>query len=385
MRGSPLLADDNRGNDGQANHRSREVAGAGRAGDACSPGGHGARPPRRQHHGIREAVQRENRQRRRHGDARRRDDLQGPHLHVCDQDAACSGLAQEGSGHREGLGDLQPGEGRQGHARSAQEDRRAEDAGPERDRSRRRDQHDRGYGAFYGPRGGGLMRTHGKKYRAAVATIEPRKLYAPAVAVEQVKQTAYAKFDESVDVAVRLGVDPKHADQIVRGTVSMPHGTGKTIRVLVIAQGEKIKEAEAAGADFVGVEYVQKIKEGWMDTDVIVATPDVMGQLGALGKILGPRGLMPNPKAGTVTTDVTKAVKELKAGKIEFRVDKSGIVHAPIGKRSFAPEALEQNLHAFMEAVVRAKPAAAKGHYIRSVTLSSTMGPGVPVDQAGFA
>jgi len=229
------------------------------------------------------------------------------------------------------------------------------------------------------------MSGHGKKYRAAVATLEPRRLHAPREAVEKVKAAAYAGFNESVDVAVRLGVDPKHADQIVRGTVSLPNGTGKQIRVLVIAQGDRAKEAEAAGADFVGVEYVQKIKDGWLDADVIVATPDVMGQLGPLGKVLGPRGLMPNPKAGTVTMDVAKAVTELKAGKIEFRVDKSGIVHAPIGKRSFAPEALEQNLLAFMEAVVRAKPAAAKGHYIRSVTLSSTMGPGVPVDPAGFA
>jgi len=229
------------------------------------------------------------------------------------------------------------------------------------------------------------MSGHGKKYRAAVATLEPRRLHAPREAVEKVKAAAYAGFNESVDVAVRLGVDPKHADQIVRGTVSLPNGTGKQIRVLVIAQGDRAKEAEAAGADFVGVEYVQKIKDGWLDADVIVATPDVMGQLGPLGKVLGPRGLMPNPKAGTVTMDVAKAVTELKAGKIEFRVDKSGIVHAPIGKRSFAPEELDQNLHAFMEAVVRAKPAAAKGHYIRSVTLSSTMGPGVPVDPAGFA
>ncbi len=229
------------------------------------------------------------------------------------------------------------------------------------------------------------MSGHGKKYRAAVATLEPRRLHAPREAVEKVKAAAYAGFNESVDVAVRLGVDPKHADQIVRGTVSLPKGTGKHIRVLVIAQGDRAKEAEAAGADFVGVEYVQKIKDGWLDTDVIVATPDVMGQLGPLGKVLGPRGLMPNPKAGTVTMDVAKAVKELKAGKIEFRVDKSGIVHAPIGKRSFAPEALDQNLHAFMEAVVRAKPAAAKGHYIRSVTVSTTMGPGVPVDPAGYA
>jgi large subunit ribosomal protein L1 len=228
------------------------------------------------------------------------------------------------------------------------------------------------------------MRVHGKQYRAAAATLEPQKLYAARDAVDRVKAAAFAKFDESVDVAVRLGVDPKHADQIVRGTVSLPHGTGKKVRVLVIAQGEKAKEAEAAGADLVGMEYIQKIKDGWLDTDVIVATPDVMGQLGPLGKVLGPRGLMPNPKAGTVTMDVAKAVKELKAGKIEFRVDKSGIVHAPIGKKSFAPEHLANNLHAFMEAIVKARPSAAKGHYIRSVTVSSTMGPGVPVDPAGY-
>ena len=228
------------------------------------------------------------------------------------------------------------------------------------------------------------MRAPGKQYRAAVATLEPRKLYGAREAVERVKTAAYAKFDESVDIAVRLGVDPKHADQIVRGTVVLPHGTGKNVRVLVIAQGEKVKEAQAAGADFVGVEYIQKIKDGWLDCDVIVATPDVMGQLGPLGKVLGPRGLMPNPKAGTVTMDVTKAVKELKAGKIEFRVDKSGIIHAPIGKKSFAAEALAENLQTFMEAIVRARPAAAKGHYVRSVTVSSTMGPGVPLDPAGY-
>ena len=228
------------------------------------------------------------------------------------------------------------------------------------------------------------MRVHGKQYRTALATLEPQKLYSEREAVDRVKAAAFAKFDESVDVAVRLGVDPKHADQIVRGTVSLPHGTGKTVRVLVIAQGEKAKEAEAAGADLVGIEYIQKIKDGWLDTDVIVATPDVMGQLGPLGKVLGPRGLMPNPKAGTVTMDVAKAVKELKAGKIEFRVDKSGIVHAPIGKKSFAPERLAENLHAFLEAIVKARPSAAKGHYVRSVMVSSTMGPGVPVDPAGY-
>jgi large subunit ribosomal protein L1 len=228
------------------------------------------------------------------------------------------------------------------------------------------------------------MRTHGKKYRAAAATLAPRELYGPRVAVDRVKAAAYATFDESVDIAVRLGVDPKHADQVVRGTVSLPHGTGKKVRVLVIAQGEKAKEAEAAGADAVGIEYIQKIKDGWLDCDVIVATPDVMGQLAPLGRVLGPRGLMPNPKAGTVTMDVARAVKDLRGGKIEFRVDKSGIVHAPLGKKSFAPEALAENLQAFMDAIVRAKPAAAKGHYVRSVTVSSTMGPGVPVDPAGY-
>jgi large subunit ribosomal protein L1 len=227
------------------------------------------------------------------------------------------------------------------------------------------------------------MRTHGKRFTTAAATLE-RRFYPAREAVEQVKKAAFAKFDESVDVAVRLGVDPKHADQIVRGTVSLPNGTGKTVRVLAITAGDKAKEAEAAGADFVGTDYIQKIKDGWLDCDVIVATPDVMGQLGALGKILGPRGLMPNPKAGTVTMDVGRAVKELKAGKIEFRVDKAGIVHAPIGKRSFTAEALEQNLQAFMDAIVRAKPAAAKGHYVRSVTVSSTMGPGVALDPTGY-
>jgi large subunit ribosomal protein L1 len=228
------------------------------------------------------------------------------------------------------------------------------------------------------------MRVHGKRYKAAAATVDRARFYPAKEAVEQVKTNATAKFDESVDVAVRLGVDPKHADQIVRGTVSLPNGTGKKIRVLAIAQGDKAKEAEAAGADFVGIEYIQKIKDGWLDTDVVVATPDVMGQLAPLGKTLGPRGLMPNPKAGTVTMDVGKAVKELKAGKIEFRVDKTGIIHAAIGKKSFTAQALEENLHAFMDAILRAKPSAAKGQYVKSVTVSSTMGPGVRLDPAGY-
>jgi large subunit ribosomal protein L1 len=224
----------------------------------------------------------------------------------------------------------------------------------------------------------------GKKYRAATAAIQRDRAYAPREAVEAMKQAAFAKFDETVDVAVRLGVDPRHADQIVRGTVVLPNGTGKKLRVLVLAQGDKAREAEAAGADFVGPEYIQKIKDGWLDVDVIIATPDVMGQVGPLGRVLGPRGLMPNPKSGTVTMDVSRAVKEAKAGKIEFRVDKTGNVHAVVGKVSFTVDQLAENLGAFMDAIMRAKPAAAKGHYLRSVTVSSTMGPGVRVDTAGY-
>jgi large subunit ribosomal protein L1 len=228
------------------------------------------------------------------------------------------------------------------------------------------------------------MPANGKKYRAAFAKVEAGHMYSVEQAVSLVKQTAYTKFDGTVDVAVRLGVDPRHADQVVRGTVVLPHGTGKSVKVLVIAQGDRAKEAEAAGADFVGIEYLQKLKDGWLECDVIVATPDVMGQLGALGRILGPRGLMPNPKAGTVTMDVTRAVKEIKAGKIEFRVDKTGNLHAPIGKVSFSEDQLAGNLHTFMDTVMKAKPSAAKGTYIRSATVSGTMGPGIKLDTAGY-
>jgi large subunit ribosomal protein L1 len=224
------------------------------------------------------------------------------------------------------------------------------------------------------------MRAHGKKFTAAAATITATQPYAARAALEAVKKAAFAKFDETVEVVVRLGVDPRHADQLVRGTVVLPAGTGKTVRVLVIAGGDKAKEAEAAGADFVGLEYIQKVKDGFLDFDVMIATPDQMGQVGQLGRVLGPRGLMPNPKTGTVTFDVTRAVKETKAGRIEFRVDKGGNLHVPIGKVSFAIESLEQNFTAFIEQVVRSKPSAAKGVYVRTVSVSSTMGPGVPVD-----
>jgi large subunit ribosomal protein L1 len=228
------------------------------------------------------------------------------------------------------------------------------------------------------------MRAHGKKYNAAAGKRSVSASYQPKAALELVKQLAFAKFDETVEVAVRLGVDPRHADQIVRGTVVLPAGTGKAVRVLVICVGDKVREAQEAGADFAGIEYVQKIKDGWLDFDVLIATPDQMGQLGQLGRVLGPRGLMPNPKAGTVTFDVAKAVRETKAGKIEFRVDKGGNVHAPIGKVSFALDALETNFTALLEQIVRSKPSAAKGVYVRNVSVSSSMGPGVSVDTTQY-
>jgi len=228
------------------------------------------------------------------------------------------------------------------------------------------------------------MRTHGKNYRKAVEGRDITAVVQPKQALEIIKTKAFAKFDETVDVAIRLGVDPRHADQIVRGTVVLPAGTGKSVRVLVIAVGDKAKEAEAAGADFVGTEYVAKIKEGWLDFDIMIATPDQMGQIGALGRVLGPRGLMPNPKAGTVTFDVTRAVKETKAGKIEFRVDKGGNIHAAIGKISFPLESLETNFQALMDTIVRSKPSASKGVYVKTVAVSSTMGPGVRVDTTPY-
>jgi large subunit ribosomal protein L1 len=224
------------------------------------------------------------------------------------------------------------------------------------------------------------MSKTGKRYAAARAGLPEGAKFAPDEAVKLVKSLAFAKFDETVDVAARLGVDPRQADQLVRGTVVLPHGTGKWVRVLVIAQGAKEAEAKAAGADFVGVEFIEKIQGGWLDFDVCVATPDLMGKVGPLGRVLGPRGLMPTPKAGTVTFDIGKAVKEIKSGKIEFRVDKSGNVHARIGKVSFTEEQLAANLGAFMDQIVRARPSGAKGTYLRTLTVSSTMGPGVAID-----
>ena len=226
------------------------------------------------------------------------------------------------------------------------------------------------------------MKQQSKRFRAVAKKVQPKN-YSIAEAVGIVKETASAKFSEAVDIAIRLGLDPKKADQALRGTVALPHGIGKAVRVLVIAKSPKDEEARAAGADHVGYkDYLEKIQQGWADVNVIIASPDVMGDLGKLGKILGPRGLMPNPKSGTVTVDVAKAVKEVKAGKIEFRVEKAGIVHATIGKANFEKEKLVENINLFLSTIMRLKPATAKGQYIKSIAISTTMGPGVHIDRA---
>jgi large subunit ribosomal protein L1 len=229
------------------------------------------------------------------------------------------------------------------------------------------------------------MRKPGRKQTEATKKVDRSRRYPLDEACSLVKTSSFAKFDESVDIAVRLGVNPKHADQMVRGALVLPHGVGKTVRVLVFAKGDKVAEAEAGGADMVGGEdLVAKVAGGFLDFDTVIATPDMMGQVGKLGRVLGPRGLMPNPKVGTVTFDVGKAVREAKAGKVEFRVEKAGIVHVPVGKVSFEPGKLTDNVKALMQALVKAKPSTAKGQYLRSITLSSTMGPGVRVDPAAF-
>ena len=225
------------------------------------------------------------------------------------------------------------------------------------------------------------MQKHGKKYREAVEKVDETRQYQPDEGVKLVKDVAFAKFDESVEIHIRTGVDPKHADQVVRGSAVLPAGTGRTQRVVAFAQGDAAREAEEAGADVVGAEdLVQRVQGGWTDFDVAVATPDMMGMVGRLGKILGPRGLMPNPRSGTVTPDVGRAIREIKGGRVEFRVDRSGVIHVPIGKVSFAEDKVMQNLGALVDAVVRAKPSGAKGQYIRSITIASTMGPGVDLD-----
>jgi large subunit ribosomal protein L1 len=230
------------------------------------------------------------------------------------------------------------------------------------------------------------MKKHGKKYRAALEKLEPGRKYDLATGVAKVKEIAFAKFDETVELTVWLGVDPRKADQLVRGTIVLPHGLGKSKTVLVIAQGDKLREAEESGADIVGGEdVVNRIKGGWTDFDAVIATPDMMRLVGGLGKILGPRGLMPNPKTGTVTFDVANAVRETKAGKVEYRVDKTGVIHVGVGKISFENDKLRENAKALLDAVVKAKPATAKGKYVKKVNLASTMSPGVLLDEAAYA
>ena len=230
------------------------------------------------------------------------------------------------------------------------------------------------------------MKQHGKKYRAALEKIEPGRKYNLETAITKIKEIAFAKFDETVELTMWLGVDPRKADQLVRGTIVLPHGLGKSKTVLVIAQGDKIREAEEAGADIVGGEdIVTRIKGGWTEFDAVIATPDMMRLVGALGKILGPRGLMPNPKTGTVTFDVATAIKETKAGKVEYRVDKTGVIHVGVGKVSFEPDKLRDNTKALLDAVVKAKPSTAKGKYVKKVNLAATMSPGVLLDEALYA
>jgi large subunit ribosomal protein L1 len=227
------------------------------------------------------------------------------------------------------------------------------------------------------------MAKHGKKYRSAAEKIDALKLYEPAEGVKLVKGTAFAKFDESVELHIRTGLDPRHADQVVRGSAVLPAGTGRTQRVVAFAQGDKAREAEAAGADIVGADdLVQRIQAGWTDFDVAVATPDMMGAVGRLGKVLGPRGLMPNPRSGTVTPDIGRAIREIKGGRVEFRLDKSGVIHVPVGKVSFNEDKLMQNIGALVDAVVRAKPSGSKGTYLRTFNIAATMGPGVSLDPA---
>lgn len=223
---------------------------------------------------------------------------------------------------------------------------------------------------------------HGKRYASAVTRVDPAKAYPLDEAVSLVKRHATAKFDETVEVAIRLGVDPRHADQMIRGAVALPHGTGKQIRVLVLTRGEKQKEAQDAGADYVGSdEYIERIQGGWLEFDVVIATPDIMKDVGKLGRVLGPRGLMPNPKSGTVTFEVARTIRDVKAGRIEYRVDRTGNVQAPVGKASFTEQQLTENAAAFLDAIIRARPSTAKGQYLRSITMSSTMGPGVKIDR----
>src|SRR5581483_3938257 len=336
---------------------------------------------RRQHHGVLQGVQRADRAGERPHHPGRDHGLRGPELRLHHEDAAGGRPDQGGAAAGKGLAGAEPQQGRPALPRPAPVDRRDEDAGPERARRRTGDARDRRHGAEHGRRGGGLMATRGKRYDESRGAFDREQLYTPVEAIRLLKGAPDAKFDETVEVHLNLGLNVRHADEQLRGTMMLPHGTGREQRVAVFAEGDKAREAEEAGADIVGsADLAKRIEEGFTDFDVAIATPDQMGNVGRLGRVLGPRGLMPNPKTGTVTFDVAKAVKDAKAGKLEYRTDRGANVHLPIGKKSFDERSLLENYATVIEEIVRAKPSAAKGRYIRTITLTTTMGPGVHVD-----
>src|SRR5829696_1967736 len=366
--------------DGQEGSDTHQAADPGRASEPCTAGRPCARPARRQHHGVLQGVQRPDAAGERPDHPGRDHGLRGPLVRLHHENAACSRADQGGAADREGLGRAEPRKGWPADARAGAADRRGEDARPERPRCRRRRRDHRRHRSVDG-RGGGSVTQHGKNYRNARAEIDREEIYSPAQAVRMLKAWPERKFDETVEVHFNLGLNVRHADQQLRGTLMLPHGTGRDTRIAVFAEGEKAKEAQDGGADIVGSgDLAKQIEEGFDDFDVAIATPDQMGNVGKLGRILGPRGKMPNPKTGTVTFDIAKAVTESKAGKLEYRTDRGANVHVAIGKRSMDEKTLLENYAALMDEINRAKPSAAKGRYIRRVTLTSTMGPGIHVD-----
>src|SRR5438093_12782030 len=363
----------------QEGPRRREASDPSRTGHAGSTRGDGPRPARREHHGVLPTVQRGHPAVHGAGHPGGAHDLRGPDLLVLHQATPGLGAAQASGGAGEGFRRTKPEQG--GHAVSEPDprDRPTEDARPQRHRSRGGDEDHRGDCAEHGNRGHGMNR--GKRYAQASSTCDREQQYSPQEAIGFLKQFPEAKFDETVELNFHLGVDPRKADQMIRGTVALPHGTGKSVRVAAFAAGDKAREAKEAGADIVGGEdLVNQVLAGNIDFDAAVATPDVMSLVGRAGRVLGPRGLMPNPKAGTVTPDIGKAVRDIKAGKLEYRVDRQGNLHLVIGKRSFDYERLLENYLTVVDEVIRAKPAAAKGKYIKTLTLASTMGPGIHID-----
>src|SRR4051794_27593294 len=358
------------------------MAGPGRPGVPGTAGGPGAGPARHQHHGVRQGVQRPDLQR--HGDHHPRRDhgLRGPLVHLHHQDPAGRGAHPPGRGDREGLGRAEPDQGRDDLQGPGAPDRREEARGPQRAHGRPGGEDHRGHRALDGRGGRGVMARHGKAYSEARSKVDREREYSPTEAVRLVKETKRAKFDETVEVHIRTGLNVRHADEQLRGTIALPHGLGKDVKIAVFAKGDKAREAEEAGADYVGSDDLAKRiqDEGFTDFDVAIATPDMMPVVGRLGRILGPQGKMPNPKVGTVTMDVRKAVEESKAGKVEYRTDRTAIVHMTLGKTSFGEKQLLENYQAIVEELIRAKPSAAKGKYLRTIVMASTMGPGIKVD-----